>query len=90
MQEPINQHHVTEDGPPKRRGVLNVVAMLEHKPIILKAKLICSSVTSTSIVEDIVLYRGQACEFALEGGSVPHLTEQGIVVSVVQRDGSPA
>ena len=40
MQEPRSQHHVTEAGPPNSRGELNVVAMLEHKPMILNAKLI--------------------------------------------------
>jgi hypothetical protein len=39
-QEPRIQHQVTEDGPPIRSGVLKVVATLEHKPMILNAKLI--------------------------------------------------
>ena len=37
---PRIQHHVTEDGPPRSRGVLKVVAMLEQRPMILNAKLI--------------------------------------------------
>lgn len=41
MQAPRIQHHVTEAGPPRRRGVLKVVATLEHRPMMLNAKLIC-------------------------------------------------
>ena len=41
MQAPRIQHHVTEAGPPNSRGVLKVVATLEHSPMMLKAKLIC-------------------------------------------------
>ena len=40
MHEPNIQHHVTEDGPPMSKGVLNVVATLEQRPIMLNAKLI--------------------------------------------------
>ena len=38
---PRIQHHVTEEGPPRVKGVLKVVATLEQRPIILNAKLIC-------------------------------------------------
>lgn len=41
MVAPNIQHHVTEAGPPSKSGVLNVVAMLEQRPMILNAKLIC-------------------------------------------------
>ncbi len=41
IHDPKIQHQVTEAGPPSKRGVLKVVATLEHNPIILKAKLIC-------------------------------------------------
>lgn len=37
---PRIQHQTTEDGPPSRRGVLKVVAILEQRPMILNAKLI--------------------------------------------------
>ena len=37
---PRIQHQVTEAGPPRVKGVLNVVAILEHRPMILNAKLI--------------------------------------------------
>ena len=43
MQDPRSQHQITEAGPPNKRGVLKVVAILEHKPMILKAKLICDT-----------------------------------------------
>ena len=38
---PRIQHHVTEAGPPRVNGVLKVVAILEQRPMILNAKLIC-------------------------------------------------
>ena len=41
MQAPRIQHHVTDAGPPSSSGVLKVVAMLEHRPMMLNAKLIC-------------------------------------------------
>lgn len=41
MQAPRIQHHVTDAGPPSVKGVLNVVAMLEQRPMMLNAKLIC-------------------------------------------------
>lgn len=41
MHDPRIQHHVTDAGPPNNSGVLNVVATLEHTPMMLKAKLIC-------------------------------------------------
>ena len=44
MQAPRIQHHTTEAGPPVSSGVLNVVATLEHRPMILNAKLICRDV----------------------------------------------
>ena len=37
---PKIQHHTTEAGPPRVNGVLKVVAILEQRPMILKAKLI--------------------------------------------------
>jgi hypothetical protein len=37
---PRNQHQVTDVGPPRVKGVLKVLAMLEHTPTMLKAKLI--------------------------------------------------
>ena len=43
MHDPRIQHHVTDAGPPNSNGVLNVVATLEHRPMILNAKLIYTS-----------------------------------------------
>ena len=40
MVAPSIQHHVTEAGPPSSSGVLNVVAILEQRPMMLNAKLI--------------------------------------------------
>ena len=40
MHAPKIQHHVTDAGPPRSRGVLNVVATLEQRPMMLNAKLI--------------------------------------------------
>ena len=40
MQAPRIQHHTTEAGPPVNSGVLNVVATLEQRPMMLNAKLI--------------------------------------------------
>ena len=40
MHAPRIQHHVTDAGPPRRSGVLNVVAIDEQRPMILNAKLI--------------------------------------------------
>ena len=41
---PKIQHHVTDAGPPRVRGVLKVVAILEQRPMMLNAKLICGDV----------------------------------------------
>ena len=41
MHAPRIQHQVTDAGPPSSSGVLNVVAILEHRPMMLNAKLIC-------------------------------------------------
>lgn len=44
MHAPRIQHQVTDAGPPNVSGVLNVVAILEQRPMILNAKLICTNV----------------------------------------------
>ena len=46
MQDPISQHHPTEDGPPNKSGVLKVIARLEERHITEKAKLICYQVST--------------------------------------------
>ena len=33
VHEPISQHHVTDAGPPRSKGVLKVVATLEQTPL---------------------------------------------------------
>ena len=48
IQDPRSQHHVTDAGPPSSNGVLKVVATLELRPIMLKAKLICARDLSRS------------------------------------------
>jgi hypothetical protein len=45
------QHHVTDAGPPSKSGVLNVVAILEHKPIILNAKLMVAKLENSLLKE---------------------------------------
>ena len=37
MVAPRIQHQVTDEGPPSNNGVLKVVAILEQRPIMLKA-----------------------------------------------------
>lgn len=89
---PRIQHHVTEAGPPRVRGVLKVVAMLEQRPMMLNAKLIWI---------DVKRHRGQAKErsthsrdvgeLAFEGGDVANLKKLVVIVGGVvaaARDGA--
>ncbi len=66
MQAPRIQHHTTEEGPPTRRGVLNVVAILEQRPIMLKAKLICKIFSPCSRKDVYETYGGEIGKFPLE------------------------
>lgn len=94
MQAPRIQHHVTDAGPPRSKGVLNVVAILEHRPMILNAKLICRQKLSVQHVLSITLTAGGGCEsraqnithrrkigeFTLEGRHVADLLQDAVIV----------
>ena len=80
MQEPSIQHHVTDDGPPRSIGVLNVVATLEQRPMMLNAKLICSTVSSPFVgCRNSNTHSGDVGKLALEGGDIADFEELVVV-----------
>ena len=80
---PRIQHHVTEAGPPRVKGVLNVVAILEQRPMILNAKLIWGSVSLWSHPGGANAYRRDIGELALEGRDVSDLKQFVVIAGVV-------
>ena len=97
MQAPRIQHHVTEAGPPSSRGVLNVVATLEQRPIMLNAKLICSAIpiaealrmnrsASATRSEHVIqkTNRSEIGEFSFERGDITNLLQNPVIVLAVR------
>lgn len=76
---PRIQHHVTEAGPPRVKGVLKVVAILEQRPMMLNAKLICRTVSRQLIHQVSDTYGGDVGELALEGGDIADFEELVVV-----------
>lgn len=63
MTEPKNQHQTTEAGPPRRSGVLRVVATELATPIIENAKLIvCRNHQQAATIVYVTTY-GEIGEF---------------------------
>ena len=85
---PRIQHQVTEAGPPRVKGVLNVVAILEHRPMILNAKLICRDISQKLIHRILYTHRSDVGELALEGRDITNLEELVVVVEGVVAAGS--
>lgn len=82
MHAPRIQHQVTDAGPPRRRGVLKVVATQEHRPMMLNAKLIYAS-GQRSVDGPGRKRDAHGCEvgkFAPEGGHIADLLEQPVIV----------
>ena len=79
MHAPNIQHQVTEDGPPSRSGVLKVVAILEQRPMILNAKLICRDISQEVIHRILYTHRSDVGELALEGRDIADLEELVVV-----------
>jgi hypothetical protein len=50
---PRIQHHTTDEGPPRRSGVLSVVAMQEGIPMMLNAKLIVAKLVNSRLKEGL-------------------------------------
>lgn len=80
MQEPRSQHQVTEEGPPRSIGVLNVVATLEQRPMMLNAKLICAIVSLRLSREIYWTYRSKVRELATERWDVSHVAQETVIV----------
>ena len=76
---PRIQHHVTEAGPPRVRGVLKVVAILEQRPMMLNAKLICAGVSKVGGMRACCTYSCDVGELALERGDIADFEELVVV-----------
>ncbi len=76
---PRIQHQVTEAGPPSSKGVLKVVAILEQRPMILNAKLICCTVSQPVSDSKRSAYRSDVGELAFEGRNIADFEELVVV-----------
>ncbi len=89
---PRIQHHVNEAGPPRVRGVLKVVAILEQRPMMLNAKLIWMDVRRRRRqAREGDTHCSNVGELAFEGGDVANLKELVVIVGEVvaaARDGA--
>ena len=82
---PKIQHHVTDEGPPRVKGVLKVVATLEQRPMMLNAKLICGQKTirGHSGIRSGCAHRGNIGELALEGRDISNFEKLVVIVEGV-------